>query len=190
MIRIRIKITAIEAINTFATNFRVLNTTRTINNKFEKYISIEISTVLYNRCLPIIQNFKNQNIELVNSNSQDGLEMILSKIDKDKNILFWLDAHFPDADHNGASYRQYEKQLRIPLEDEIKIIKKYRKQSKDYLIIDDLRIYEDGNYEGGNWSDRKQYGGNGIDFIIDAFAETHNIKKLMNHEGYIVLEPK
>ena len=33
MIRIRIKITAIEAINTFATNFRVLNTTRTINNK-------------------------------------------------------------------------------------------------------------------------------------------------------------
>ena len=163
---------------------------RTMNNRFDKYISIEISNDLYNKCLPIKQNFTNCNIELINSNSHDGLEIILSKIDNDKNILFWLDAHFPDADHNGVSYHKYEKQLRIPLEEEIKIIKKYRNQNKDYIIIDDLRIYEDGNYESGNWTDRKDYGGSGIDFIVDAFAETHYINKLMNHEGYIVLEPK
>ena len=61
---------------------------------------------------------------------------------------------------------------------------------KDFFIIDDLRIYEDGYYEGGNWKDRVDYGGSGIQFIYDAFENSHDIKKLNNGEGYVVLQPK
>ena len=164
---------------------------KTNENKFDEYFSIEISTVLYEQCLSIKENYKNHNIKLINSNSPDGLKQILTNIPKNKNIFFWLDAHFPDADHNNASYTfTKDKNIRIPLEEEIKIIKENRKNCKDYFIIDDLRIYEDGNFEGGNWRDRVHYGGNGIQFIHDAFSDTHNITKLYNHEGYVIVIPK
>ena len=164
---------------------------KTNENKFDEYFSIEISTSLYEQCLLLKQNYKNQNITLINSNSSDGLKEILLNIPQNKNVFFWLDAHFPDADHNNASYNSTtDKHIRIPLEEEIKIIKENRKNCKDYFIIDDLRIYEDGNFEGGNWRDRSQCGGNGIQFIHDAFSDTHNITKLFNHEGYIIVIPK
>jgi len=163
----------------------------TKENKFDEYISIEISKTLYEKCLSIKEKYNNYNIKLINSNSPEGLSEILSVIPIDKNIFFWLDAHFPDADHNNASYTSIkDKNIRIPLEEEIKIIKENRKNCKDYFIIDDLRIYEDGNFEGGNWKDRVHYGGDGIQFIHDAFSDTHEITKLFNHEGYIVLIPK
>ena len=163
----------------------------TENNKFDIYYSVEISTSLYNKCLPIIDSHPNQNVKILNNNSSDGLLKILKEIPKDKNILFWLDAHFPDGDHNNASYGAVsDKKIRIPLEEEISIIKKHREKCLDYLIIDDLRIYEDGPYEGGNWKDRSIYGGNGIDFIIENFGKSHIIQKLYNHEGYIILIPK
>ena len=47
---------------------------------------------------------------------------------------------------------------------------KIRDISNYVFIIDDLRIYEDNNYEHGNWSDRKIYGGDGIDFIYNLFG--------------------
>jgi hypothetical protein len=163
----------------------------TIQSSFEQYYSIEISKNLYERCLFIPEKYNNQSVKILNDTSVSGLETILQEVSSDKNIFFWLDAHFPDADHNFASYTSTQnKSLRIPLEEEIQLIKKYRNNSKDYFIIDDLRIYEDGNYEGGNWADRTLYGGSGIQFIYDAFEDSHNITKLNNGEGYIVLQPK
>jgi hypothetical protein len=164
----------------------------TKDNKFLNYYSIEIYKPLYEKCLIDLIPYNNFNIELINKNSINGLEEIFKKHSINNNILFWLDAHFPEADFGGP--KQYssveDKTLRIPLEEELKIIKKYRTNNKDYLIIDDLRIYEDNDYEAGNWKDRKLYGGNGIQFIYDLFNETHEIVKLMNHQGYIILIPK
>jgi hypothetical protein len=42
----------------------------------------------------------------------------------------------------------------------------------------------------GNWKDRILYGGDGIQFIYDLFDKTHNISKLLNHQGYVILAPK
>ena len=39
-------------------------------------------------------------------------------------------------------------------------------------------------------ADLNLYGGNGIQFIYDAFQDTHDVIKLNNHQGYIVLTPK
>lgn len=164
----------------------------TKNNKFSKYYSIEIYKPLYEKCLDELSLYVDFDIQLINNNSIDGLEEIIKNHALDDNILFWLDAHFPEADFGGPNqYSSVEdKKLRIPLEEELQIIKKYRTNNKDFIIIDDLRIYEDNNYEMGNWKDRKLYGGEGIQFIYDLFDKTHNIGKLMNHQGYVILAPK
>lgn len=163
----------------------------TKQNKFKKYYSIEVYEPLYKECILKFSSHKDHDIELLNNTSVNGLEFILKKIEKNDKCFFWLDAHFPGADFNFTSYSSTEdKSLRIPLEEEIKLIKKYRPNNKDLFIIDDLRIYEDGNFESGNWSLRNQYGGNGIQFIYDAFQDTHDVIKLNNHQGYVILTPK
>jgi hypothetical protein len=160
-------------------------------DKFSSYYSIEIFKPLYEECLDTFSKYKDYNVKLINDTSYNGLDSILKEVSENSNIMFWLDAHFPGADFKYTSYdTTRDKSLRIPLEEEIKLIKKYRANSKDFIIIDDLRIYEDGNYEMGNWKDRHLYGGDGIQFIYDAFSDTHDIIKLNNHQGYIVITPK
>lgn len=157
---------------------------------FLKYYSIEIYKPL---CDIAKKEFiHNTNVEIINDSSYNGLKQIFTKINLDNRIFFWLDAHFPDADFGGPN--QYssikDKTLRIPLEEELKLIKESRPNCKDFFIIDDLRIYEDNNYEKGNWKDRELYGGNNIDFVYKYFSDTHIITKLMNHQGYLILVPK
>jgi hypothetical protein len=162
----------------------VINTTN-----FENYYSIEIYKPIFDI---VKEEFKNnKSVLLINDTSINGLKTILNNIPSDKNILFWLDAHFPGADFGPQQYSsEQNKLLRIPLEEELSFIKEIRQNSKDFFIIDDLRIYEDNNYEVGNWKDRQLYGGDGIDFIYDKFNNTHQITKLLNHQGYIILTPR
>lgn len=104
-------------------------------------------------------------------------------------ILFWLDAHFPGEMHGLPYDHEKNMQLRLPLETELSIISNSRDVSKDYFIIDDLRIYEDGPFAGGIWRDRKRIGGDGIKFIYDLFDKTHKISRDYRNEGYIILKP-
>jgi hypothetical protein len=156
----------------------------------EEYHSIEINNVIYNKCIDRFQNNLNI-IKLYNDTSYNGLKIILSNIPKDKNILFWLDAHFPGADSGLSSYSDESNNIiRIPLESEIKLISQMRQECKDLIFIDDLRIYEDGPFTHGNWNERKILGGNNIDFIFNNFSSTHDITRNYQHEGYIILTPK
>lgn len=158
-------------------------------NTMSEIYSIEIVEDLYKKC---VDNFKEySNVKLINASSYDGLKEILPSIPKETNILFWLDAHFPGADFHFTSYESTDNEaLRIPLESEIELIHSLREGCKDVFIIDDLRIYEDGPYEAGNWNKRKELGGNGLDFIIEKYESTHNIHKDYNHQGYLFLIPK
>lgn len=158
-----------------------------LQNDFEKYYSIEIFDQIYQKAEIKYKNI--DNLILINDSSENGLNKILNEINKPS--LFFLDAHFPGADFGFTSYDSTkEKELRIPLEDEIKILKKYSIINQSYIIIDDLRIYEDGPFEGGNWSERKKLGGEGISFIYDNFLESHLIEKNYKDQGYIILRPK
>lgn len=158
-----------------------------IQYNLKKYHSIEIHPVLYQECL---NKFKyNTNCVLHLGNSYEKLVDVLKDIDG--NTLFFLDAHFPGSDFGFTKYSdETDKNKRIPLENELNVIKNNRDTSKDVLIIDDLRIYEDGPFEDGNWDARSVLGGDGIDFIYDLFETTHNIEKLYSAQGYIVLTPK
>ncbi len=101
-----------------------------------------------------------------------------------------MDAHFPGADFGLASYGD-EKDLkkRLPLQSELEIIVNSKEVSNDVFVIDDLRIYEDGPFEEGNWSDRKKYGGDGIEFIEEMFDDTHYVVKSYNKQGFVILLP-
>ena len=69
---------------------------------FEKIYSIEYMEPLYEECKKTFAD--DDRILLLNADSVSGLEEILNTIPEDKNILFWLDAHFPGADFGLNSY--------------------------------------------------------------------------------------
>jgi len=151
---------------------------------FLKILSVELIKEIYDKCK--IKFINDENIFLYNGNSFDKIKEMLDQVKTTDNILFWLDAHLP----SHYSVDEYDIDLEIPLEKELKNIISNRDISKDYFIIDDLRIYEDGSYAAGNWLDRKLYNTDGIQFIYDLFSKTHNIKKDYRNEGYIICEPK
>ena len=106
------------------------------------------------------------------------------------NTLFWMDAHFPGADFGLSSYGD-EKDMdkRLPLKRELESIVQSRDVSHDVFVIDDLRIYEDGPFETGNWDERTKYGGDGIGFIEEMFEKTHYIGRSYNAQGSGILFP-
>ena len=160
-------------------------------NNFKKLYSIELLEKYYNLC---IEKFKNyQNVELVNNNSIEGLKIVLKKI-KNKKTLFWLDAHLPDFYDHSFQTNNYlqDNALYIPLQNELVVLTQQKDVSNDVILIDDLRIYEIGNFGSGNWDgllQHKEYK-EGINFVYDLLSKTDNIKKLYDHEGYITCIPK
>ena len=108
----------------------------------------------------------------------------------DGNTLFWMDAHFPGADFGLSSYGD-EKDMdkRLPLQKELESIVQSRDVRNDVFVIDDLRIYEDGPFETGNWDERTKYGGDGIGFIEEMFEKTHYIGRSYNAQGSVILFP-
>lgn len=160
------------------------------NFKFSKIFSIEIIEELFNRSKKL-EAFDDR-IKLINDSSINGLIKILPTLSEADKVLFWLDAHFPGADFKFNTYDHLSDipSLHMPLEDEIKIIHQYRHSLKDVFIIDDLRIYEDGNYELGKWDLKDKYGKQNINFILDLYKDTHNVHRDYRHQGFLILTPK
>ena len=120
--------------------------------------------------------------------SFDLLPEILS--DLEGNTLFWMDAHFPGADFGLSSYGdEKDDEKRLPLKKELETIVENRDVTNDVFVIDDLRIYEDGPFETGDWEDRTKYGGDGIEFIENLFEDTHYVVRYYNAQGSINLLP-
>jgi len=155
---------------------------------FEKLYSIEYMAELYEEC---VQKFTDSRVSLVHSDSLSGLEKILDEMGESP-ALFWLDAHFPGADFGFNSYDHLidEPSLHKPLKEEVKLIASKRPKSRDVFIIDDLQIYEDGPFELLDQKFKDKYGEPGIDFIEEAFSETHYFKKDYRHQGFLILTPK
>lgn len=159
--------------------------------KFDRLYSIEIMKELYDFNVKKFNNTPS-NIFLLNDNSLNGIDYIFNNVTDNDVILFWLDAHFPGADFQINSYLDnFDKKIRTPLEDELSLIFKKKPNNKYVFIIDDLRIYEDGNYELGN-IDRDRYGVQNMSLepIINIISDTHNIEKDLRHQGFLILTPK
>jgi len=91
-------------------------------------------------------------------------------------VVFFLDAHLPELDSSVK--------ISLPLEAEMDIIWKYRSHKHDHLAIDDLRIYEENDFTGGNWKDRALYGNPNLDFLN---KYNYKVQKSLYEEGYLYL---
>ena len=161
-----------------------------------KYIqSVEINEKFHNFCK---HKFKfNDNVNLWLGPSEERLKEMVESMKEYKSCIYWLDAHLPSDPGSRFKHDRIKDEIEFPLETEIKIIKENRDISNDYFIIDDLRIYIDGpfQYPGSSWPHHKLYPDffphkDGIKFIEDLCGDTHEIVKIYDHEGYLLMYPK
>lgn len=106
------------------------------------------------------------------------------QIKAEDKVLFFLDAHFPGADFKGRPYDVAAPNA-VPLEEELRIIKKYRPNGQDYIICDDARIYLTGPFQGGNVPHLQVPGG--LNFLNGMFPSA-NISVDFSEEGYILID--
>lgn len=155
---------------------------------FEKLYSVEI---VPSQAFKLKKQFNNDSrIKIFAGNSFDFLNSILPKIDA--NILFWLDAHISGAGLKENCVFDVPKELMLPLETELKIIKNLRSEYADVILIDDLRLYEIGKFEYGTLEDVgiSYYQQDNATFIYELFSDTHDIRKIYDESGFVVLTPK
>lgn len=155
---------------------------------FEKVFSTEIMDEYVE--LNQRQFRENKNVTILKGNSSELLDEHIFQIKE--NIFFWLDAHYPGADGGLLDYNSdFADSIKYPLENELRIIKKHRPTKEDVILIDDLRLYEEGDYDFGNIPpDMKKPEDFTIDFVYDLFSDSHHIIKLYNDHGYLLLIPK
>lgn len=127
--------------------------------------------------------------------SEGALSELLPTLPQAAPILFWLDAHFPGADYGLADYRaEPDARLRLPLAIELDTIARHRPNSRDVIIADDLRIYENGPFAMGNIPPEANTlppEHRNIDFVTRGpWAATHNIRRMYDHTGYLILTPR
>jgi len=160
-----------------------------VNAGFEEIISTEIMDEFYNLCR---ERFKaNTNVKIVKGNSFDLVPQLLTNTNQP--TFYWLDAHFPGADGGILGYNDEQvEEIKYPLEKEIEQILAVKKHiADDVFLIDDLRIYEDGDFEHGNMpANIARPKNRNIDFVYKLLGATHNIIRLYYDEGYILCLPK
>lgn len=154
-----------------------------------KMHSIEILDRIYNEAVEYFKD--NTNVYMHLGNSHDELPKVLDELDE-KPTVFFLDAHFPDS-YRDAYNREIIKDdpdyIKIPLEGELRIICQKRDVSKDIIVIDDIRIYQEGPYENGNFQNKELHGGENLNFVYELLDETHIIVESYLQEGYLICFP-
>ena len=167
---------------------------------FEEYWTVDIDEDLIEESFKKFQNMS-KNINLLIGKSIDILDEYVPQIPKESPTLFYLDAHFPGADFQKCTYeesiREHKKDA-FPLEEEVDVILEKRDISKDVFIIDDLVLYEEGDFEclkvGCVW----EYGWlqeeldlkTDSKFLYEKFEKTHDFKKDLRAQGYLIITPK
>ena len=128
------------------------------------------------------------------SNSRDFLDRVCADTPDDEPVLFWLDAHFPGADYGLFGYGdEPDEALRLPLPQELEVIKNRRPQGRDVILVDDLRIWTDGPFSSGNlpanvrpWCPKSR----SADLFARILGATHTVRFDYADEGYTILTPK
>jgi hypothetical protein len=144
--------------------------------RLDEFHSVEMKPEFYDDAVYMFS--RDPRVKIWQGDSQEQLPKILSLSSlESRKILFWLDAHLPKFyDYDGPQ---------LPLETELKVIAEMRPRNDDVIIIDDLRIYAEDDYEFGNNQHADNY-----DFVKEIMGDRYNIAKSLQHTGYLILLPK
>jgi len=102
-------------------------TAKNMSTKFRKVYTIEKSDVMFNEAKENLKDI--ENVVMLKGDTREHLQDILEKND---NLLFWLDAHWSGGD-------TYGEEDECPLVEELEIIFKYDKNH--IILIDDARLF-------------------------------------------------
>ena len=158
--------------------------------RLDKLISVEIHPALAAQAQAEIG--RDPRVRIVCNSSEAALRSELPKIPKSTPILFWLDAHFPGADYGLGDYTgEQDQDRRLPLQRELALIAELRAGARDVLLLDDLRVYEDGDYGQGPCPAEAlpPPAMRNLDCLAE-WSETHDVRRLYQHTGYVMLLPK
>jgi tRNA methyltransferase complex GCD14 subunit len=133
-------------------------------------------------------------VKIFNSTSESALKEIFKLLKVEDRVFFFLDAHFPGE--HAADFLGYDRistdSLTLPLENELQLIRDARPAANDVIVVDDLRIYENGPYERGNLP--SDFGGLPADFrninFVDELFGNRNVDKDFRDEGYLIISPQ
>jgi hypothetical protein len=129
----------------------------------------------------------NPMITIIHARIEKGLIDALSEIPRDDGVIFWLDAHAP-----GPEFRsEHSAALILPLERQLRLLAERRDLSRDIILIDDLRLYEDGAYEDGaaalSCLPAPAY--RHVRFVEALLGDTHRIERSLRRTGTLSAFP-
>jgi hypothetical protein len=136
------------------------------------------------------KRFSDPRILVSNRDSVSFLEILLPMFPYG-HILFFLDAHWPGLDF-GIDCGKFAPDVALPLERELQAISRLG-SGKDTIVVDDLKIYEDGPYPSGNLPRGivpVYHESRSAQFADDLFKQTHIVERLYQDDGYLILTPK
>jgi hypothetical protein len=167
--------------------------TYALGGGFKRLYSVEIDAETYrNWPLLLRLRLRLKGVSLILGESAAELERVLPRIRKTDRILFFLDAHYPgEVSRQFGGYKsEADKDRRLPLERELEIIARHRPDCRDVIVIDDLRIYEDGPFQNGNmpeWAETLSPAEKNIDFAYRLFPG-RRFTKDYRMEGYLIID--
>lgn len=158
-----------------------------IRFNFNKIFSVEIE----DKKIPFLKDkYKNNNnVEIIHSTSLLSFEDKLPNVDA--NIVFWLDAHYPDLiyrEYADPSSDRYERDIRLPLEQELIALKRHRSLFKDIIIFDDIDCFINDGEKMPNWLKPKVNFTK--DFYKKIFSDSHNFIQINVENKIGILFPK
>jgi hypothetical protein len=161
------------------------------HKQFRRLYSVEIHAATAAKAADYFKH--DPRISVLNLDSEAALRQVLPTIAAEERIFFFLDAHFPgEAAPDFAGYRADQPlALKLPLERELELIRQWRGASRDVIIIDDLRLYENGPFESGNVppeSENLTPAQKNIDFAARLFPE-RELHRDYRNEGYLIIAP-
>lgn len=120
------------------------------SKRFKQLFSVEIHKESAERAVRLFEN--HPEVKIFNSDSESALIEVFKQVHPADRLFFFLDAHFP-----GEFSEQFDgyagsaaDRVTLPLEHELALINKHRQNSSDVIVVDDLRLYEEGPFERGN----------------------------------------
>lgn len=150
--------------------------------------SCEIEESQFNK---LKEAFPDSNIKLWNGSSTTMLKSMMDELNGP--ALIFLDAHFPGAGYVRTEFKTevYSIEDTLPLEQELKLISEWEYAKDSVIVVDDLRIYKAGNYEGGDWTEREElFGQLNYNFLYDTLEDTHLVVEKTVHQGVLIYLPR
>lgn len=153
--------------------------------------SIEIDEQTWHRNVVTFSN--EPRVRLYHGDSPNVLPGIAVEMNAlDRRVLWFLDAHYPGSGRLVPlpMVPTPSPLAAVPLSREFAALVAHRDLRRDVLVIDDLCLFEAGEYESDAPQLRANLGLGSLWWVESQLCGTHEITRVMRDGGYMIAKPK